>query len=154
MIDFDAFYDDLRQSIALALPEVTPLQKGGGVFESDGIERKSFERLPALPYTVIELSEAEASDRILSVENHETTARVHYVCRARDGEKDMARVRARLATLAAYLWQHDPTGYDLMDIAGYEIGPDHPANDVFITKGMPLVAGALLLSVVLSSTSG
>jgi hypothetical protein len=150
VIDFEAFYGDLRQSIALALPEVSPVQKGGGVYESDEIERKSFERLPGLPYAVIELSELESTDRLLAPEGHEAVAVVHYVCRQRDGERGQAQVRARLAQLASYLLTHDPAGYDLMDLAGYQIGTDHPANDVFITKGMPLVAGALRLAVVLS----
>jgi hypothetical protein len=148
-LDWNAFLLEVEGIVGTVLPEVKA-PDGGGIYEANQMERVSYERLPGLPYAVLETEDPEPSDRLLNVENYEKTLRIHYITHEKVGSRGAAQVRARLTRLAAYLWANDPVSFDLLDFTGYMFGVDHPANEVFITKGMPMVAGALNLSVSLS----
>jgi hypothetical protein len=160
VVDFQAFIAELEAKVVSVWPEVKPSGTnpntgGGGLFEVDQIERIAFERITGSPVVAMEWSKVITSDRIFNLEQYEVTVTLHYIKKITDlATGGISVVRAALTTLSAALndSNYQPTAYDLIWTGEIDVGDAHPANAVFIAKGMPWTAGSLAVECLLTET--
>jgi len=126
--------DSVRAGVVAALPELLPVNGGGGVFELEGIEAVSYEDLTlSLPYASMRFSIFDESmDSPTACNGYQSGVEIVLVADV-NGNNDnlrplLERLRdyLRVTTFAAFLIV-PPRRMDISDNVG--------ANRVFISKG-------------------
>lgn len=156
-VDFASFVTEIEGVLSAQWTDIQHANTGGGIFEVDQIQRIDFERIDTSPYAVVEWNSVSPSDRFLEAESYEVTLTLHRAQKitAFAAPGGIGAVRDKIVALSSWFMNanNNLTSADLLDVSEIDVSDDHPANAVFIAKGMPWVAGSLSIRCLLTAGS-
>lgn len=142
MSTYNDFCKALREAVNAAWPEVHPNNGGGGIWEEQEAEWAAFIHI-GTPYAVIEIPPMGDGDWGLNNVTHEGVVRFHYVMDNPRGSMGVDTLRDKLHSMRHWLLTNDLTTGQVLDCAEPVWGSQHPANKMFIHKGMSTLAGSI-----------
>jgi len=138
--DWSALIDEITTVIGATWPEVIPNNGGSGIWELDEIARISWEEIETFRYAVWQTDAPEPGEWGLVNIAYEPLVTVHYLAPFPVG---MATVREKLEALKSSLYGTPFSAGALLDVVRLDWTREHPANAVFLQKGVDYLAGSL-----------
>lgn len=126
--------DSVRESIVAALPELLPLNGGGGVFELESVEAVSYDDLAlTLPYASMRFSTYPGSTNSPTACNYYETDLEVVIVADVNGNND--NLRPLLERLRDYVRTNGFSLAQELPQRTLDISDTIPANRIFISKG-------------------